>query len=69
MEMAKKKGTPKAIRAMASANGKNPIVIVIPCHRVIGSNGSLTDYAGSLWRKKFLLELENKNKQLNLFGN
>ncbi len=69
MEMAKKKGTPKAIRAMASANGKNPIAIVIPCHRVIGSNGSLTGYAGGLWRKKFLLELENKNKQLNLFGN
>lgn len=65
--MAKKKGSPKAIRAMASANGKNPIAVVIPCHRVIGSNGSLTGYAGGLWRKKFLLELENKNPQLDLF--
>ena len=53
MEMAKKKGTPKAIRAMASANGKNPIAIVIPCHRVIGSDGSLTDYAGVCGVKKF----------------
>ena len=68
MDMAKKKGNPKAIRAMASANGKNPIAIVIPCHRVIGSNGSLTGYAGGLWRKKFLLELEQGNKQLDMFN-
>ena len=51
-------GMPKAVRAVANANGRNPISIVIPCHRVIGSNGTLTGYGGGLWRKKFLLELE-----------
>jgi methylated-DNA-[protein]-cysteine S-methyltransferase len=55
-----KLGDPKAIRAMASANGKNPIAIIIPCHRVIGTNGGLTGYAGELWRKDRLLELEAK---------
>jgi methylated-DNA-[protein]-cysteine S-methyltransferase len=55
-----KMGDLKAIRAMASANGKNPIAIIIPCHRVIGSNGSLTGYAGELWRKQWLLEHEAK---------
>lgn len=54
-------GDPKAIRAVASANGKNHIAIIIPCHRVIGSNGSLTGYAGGLWRKKWLLEHEAKH--------
>jgi methylated-DNA-[protein]-cysteine S-methyltransferase len=53
-------GDVKAIRAMASANGKNPIAIVIPCHRVIGSDGSLTGYAGELWRKQWLLQHEAK---------
>ncbi|MCK5637329.1 MAG: methylated-DNA--[protein]-cysteine S-methyltransferase [Flavobacteriaceae bacterium] len=57
----------KAIRAIASANGKNPIWIIIPCHRVIGSNGSLTGYAGGIWRKKWLLEHENGTKQMSLF--
>jgi methylated-DNA-[protein]-cysteine S-methyltransferase len=56
-----KMGDPKAIRAVASANGKNPIAIIIPCHRIIGSNGSLTGYAGGLWRKKWLLEHEAKH--------
>jgi len=51
-------GMPKAVRAVANANGRNPISIVVPCHRVIGSNGTLTGYGGGLWRKKFLLELE-----------
>ncbi len=60
-------GDVKAIRAVASANGKNPIWIVIPCHRVIGSDGSLTGYAGGLWRKKWLLEHENPVKQQSLF--
>ncbi len=50
--------SPDAIRAIASANGKNPIAIIIPCHRVIGSDGTLTGYAGGLWRKKWLLEHE-----------
>jgi methylated-DNA-[protein]-cysteine S-methyltransferase len=49
---------PKACRAVGAANGKNPIAIVIPCHRVIGANGSLTGYAGGLLRKSFLLSLE-----------
>lgn len=48
-----------AIRAVAAANGKNPIGIIVPCHRVIGSDGSLTGYAGGLERKRFLLDLEN----------
>ncbi|MDR1610590.1 MAG: methylated-DNA--[protein]-cysteine S-methyltransferase [Candidatus Symbiothrix sp.] len=51
-------GMSKAVRAVANANGANPISIVVPCHRVIGSNGLLTGYGGGLWRKKFLLELE-----------
>ncbi|WP_183560175.1 methylated-DNA--[protein]-cysteine S-methyltransferase [Mucilaginibacter sp. SP1R1] len=50
--------SPLAIRAIASANGKNNLWIVVPCHRVIGSNGSLTGYAGGLWRKQWLLEHE-----------
>jgi len=54
-------GDPKAIRAVASANGKNPIAIVIPCHRIIGTDGSLTGYAGGLWRKKWLLDHEAKH--------
>jgi methylated-DNA-[protein]-cysteine S-methyltransferase len=58
MDMAKRVGDVKAIRAAASANGKNPIGIIIPCHRVVGSNQSLTGYAGGLWRKKWLLEHE-----------
>ena len=57
----------KAIRAVASANGKNPLWIVVPCHRVIGSDGSLTGYAGGLWRKKWLLEHENPTNQQSLF--
>lgn len=61
-------GNPKAIRAVANANGKNPLWIVIPCHRVIGSDGSLTGYAGGLWRKKWLLDHENPIKQESLFN-
>ncbi len=67
LELSKKLGDVKAIRAVASANGKNPLWIVIPCHRVIGSDGSLTGYAGGLWRKKWLLEHENPVKQESLF--
>ena len=67
LDLAKKLGDPKVIRAAAAANGKNPLWIVIPCHRVIGSNGSLTGYAGGLWRKKWLLELENPLQQMQLF--
>jgi AraC family transcriptional regulator, regulatory protein of adaptative response / methylated-DNA-[protein]-cysteine methyltransferase len=57
-DVAKAIGQPKACRAVAQAIGRNPIAIVIPCHRVIGSSGSLTGYAGGLWRKKRLLALE-----------
>jgi methylated-DNA-[protein]-cysteine S-methyltransferase len=53
-------GRPKAMRAIGVANSKNPIAIIIPCHRVIGKNGSLTGYAGGLNIKKFLLDLEQK---------
>lgn len=67
LELSKKLGDIKAIRAVASANGKNPLWIVVPCHRVIGTNGSLTGYAGGLWRKKWLLEHENPTTQQSLF--
>jgi len=65
--IANRLGDPKVIRAAASANGKNPIAIIIPCHRVIGSDGSLTGYAGGLHRKKWLLDHENPVKQQSLF--
>jgi methylated-DNA-[protein]-cysteine S-methyltransferase len=67
LEQSKILGDVKAIRAVASANGKNPLWIVVPCHRVIGSNGSLTGYAGGLWRKKWLLEHENPSLQQSMF--
>ncbi|PIB28632.1 methylated-DNA--[protein]-cysteine S-methyltransferase [Maribacter sp. 4G9] len=67
LDLSKTLGDAKAIRAVASANGKNPLWIVVPCHRVIGSDGSLTGYAGGLHRKKWLLEHENPVKQQSLF--
>jgi methylated-DNA-[protein]-cysteine S-methyltransferase len=67
MDMAVALGDPKVIRAAASANGANKIGIIIPCHRVIGSDGSLTGYAGGLDKKKWLLEFENPIKQVSLF--
>ncbi len=67
LELSIKLGDVKAIRAVAAANGKNPLWIVIPCHRVIGSDGSLTGYAGGLHRKKWLLDHENPVKQQSLF--
>ena len=67
LELSKKFGDVKAIRAVAAANGKNPLWIVVPCHRVIGTDGSLTGYAGGIWRKKGLLEHENPTKQQSLF--
>ncbi len=54
-------GSPKAVRAVANANGDNRIAIIIPCHRVIGANGKLVGYGGGLWRKKYLLNLEKEN--------
>lgn len=67
LDQAKQLGDVKAIRAVASANGKNPLWIIIPCHRVVGSDGSLTGYAGGIWRKKWLLAHENPVKQTSLF--
>jgi len=60
LEQAKRVGDVKAIRAVASTNGKNKISIIVPCHRVIGSDRSLTGYGGGLWRKKWLLQHEFK---------
>lgn len=67
LELSKKLGDVKAIRAVAAANGKNPLWVIVPCHRVIGSDGSLTGYAGGLARKKWLLEHENPSPQQSLF--
>ncbi|MCF6129709.1 methylated-DNA--[protein]-cysteine S-methyltransferase [Flavobacterium sp. AS60] len=67
LDLSKKIGDVKAIRAVASANGRNPLWIVVPCHRVIGTDGSLTGYAGGLWRKKWLLEHESPSQQQSLF--
>lgn len=67
LELSKQLGDVKAIRAVANANGKNPLWIIIPCHRVIGSDGSLIGYAGGLHRKQWLLEHESPYKQESLF--
>jgi len=69
LHMAKRLGNVKSIRAAASANGKNPLAIIIPCHRVVGADGKLTGYAGGLHRKQWLLEHEAKaaGKQSTLF--
>ncbi len=70
-ELSRRLSNEKAIRAVGAANGKNPISIIIPCHRVIGADGSLTGYGGGLWRKKWLLEHEDKysktERQLSIF--
>ncbi|MBS1511857.1 MAG: methylated-DNA--[protein]-cysteine S-methyltransferase [Bacteroidetes bacterium] len=63
MELSKRIGNVKAIRAVGTANGSNHVSIIVPCHRVIGSNGSLVGYGGDLWRKRWLLDHENR------FGN
>ncbi len=73
LELSRKIGDEKAIRAVGTTNGKNKLWIVVPCHRVIGSDGSLTGYAGGLWRKKWLLDHERKHsgqvvvEQLTMF--
>lgn len=67
LDLSKRIGNTKSIRAVAAANGKNPIWIIIPCHRVIGSDGSLVGYAGGLSRKAWLLNHEQPNKQQSLF--
>ena len=60
LELSRRLGDTKAIRAAAAANGKNNVAIIVPCHRVIGSNRSLVGYGGGLWRKKWLLQHEAK---------
>lgn len=67
LDLAKILGDEKLTRAVGTANGQNPIGIIIPCHRIIGSDGSLTGYAGGLHRKKWLLQLEGVIKQTELF--
>jgi methylated-DNA-[protein]-cysteine S-methyltransferase len=64
LELAKRIGNPKAVRAVGLANGANPIAIIVPCHRVIGSNGSLTGFGGGLPTKRALLELEKGQRTL-----
>ncbi|NLE52446.1 MAG: methylated-DNA--[protein]-cysteine S-methyltransferase [Chloroflexi bacterium] len=67
MQIAEALGDPKSIRAVGRANGRNPIAIVVPCHRVIGSNGDLVGYGGGLWRKEWLLSHEGRPVQQALF--
>jgi methylated-DNA-[protein]-cysteine S-methyltransferase len=67
LELSRQLGNIKAVRAVASANSKNPLLIIIPCHRVIGSDGNLTGYAGGLGRKKWLLNHESAHKQQMIF--
>ena len=67
MKLSQKLGNPAAIRAVGAAIGANPILVILPCHRILGSDGSLTGYAGGLERKKALLELEGHAFQGSLF--
>ncbi|OBI07700.1 cysteine methyltransferase [Mycolicibacter heraklionensis] len=67
-QLASQVGSPSASRAVGLANGRNPISIIVPCHRVIGSNGSLTGYGGGIDRKRTLLDLERQRSQATLFG-
>lgn len=67
-EQAARLGNPRAVRAVAAANGQNKISIILPCHRVIGSNGKLTGYAGGLARKQALLDLERRHRCPTLFS-
>lgn len=68
-EVARRIGQPQAVRAVGAANGRNPLPIVLPCHRVIGSNGSLTGFGGGLPTKRFLLALEQRVAEGDLFVN
>jgi methylated-DNA-[protein]-cysteine S-methyltransferase len=67
LKLAKQLGDANLIRAVGGANGKNPIAIVVPCHRIIGSNGNMIGYAGGLWRKEWLLNFERAEQQESLF--
>jgi len=63
-DLAHRLGDPNLTRAVGTANGSNPIAIIIPCHRIIGADGSLTGYSGGLWRKQWLLRHESAQKEL-----
>ena len=65
LELAQQLGNPKSVRAVAQANGQNRLPILVPCHRIIASNGKLTGYSGGLWRKELLLSIENGQNRLN----
>ena len=69
LDIARQVSNEKAVRAVGAANGQNPIAIIVPCHRVVGSNGQLTGYGGGLWRKAWLLNHEKKfsGQQMALF--
>lgn len=67
LQIAEALGDKNAVRAVGSANGKNPVSVIVPCHRVIGSDGSLTGYGGGVWRKAWLLEHEGFPIQRRLF--
>jgi methylated-DNA-[protein]-cysteine S-methyltransferase len=67
-DIARTVGRPDASRAVGAANGRNPIPIIVPCHRVIGANGSLTGYGGGLPVKRWLLDHERGRRQLSLPG-
>jgi methylated-DNA-[protein]-cysteine S-methyltransferase len=68
LDVAMAVGTRESTRAVGRANGQNPVVIIVPCHRVIGSDGSLTGYGGGLWRKRWLLDFEGSSRQDSLFA-
>jgi methylated-DNA-[protein]-cysteine S-methyltransferase len=68
LELSRRIGDVKAIRAVGNANGKNPVSIIVPCHRVIGTSGKLIGYGGGLWRKRWLLEFERSFVQKDLFS-
>lgn len=67
-ELARRIGHPQAMRAVGAANGRNPLPIILPCHRVIGANGSLTGFGGGLPTKQFLLSMESRVAVGDLFG-
>jgi methylated-DNA-[protein]-cysteine S-methyltransferase len=67
-ELARRIGQPQAVRAVGAANGRNPLPIVLPCHRVIGADGSLTGFGGGLPTKRFLLAMEDQISRGDLFG-
>jgi methylated-DNA-[protein]-cysteine S-methyltransferase len=64
IQLAQKLGSEKLVRAVGTANGRNPFLVIIPCHRIIGANGKLVGYAGELWRKQWLLEHEGSIQQI-----